>query len=600
MPPATSLPSPVTLFVVSNGTNVALDYMEGLIGLAVGIPARDIKAVVWTSWVEDSTTLRVTFPTQGLAAKGVTDMKGLLARLQNNANLISAFFIISISPVAPTNRPWTPSPPTSVPPVTPSPPEKESDIPSPPATRPAAPLRPVGYGSTRPPRRDSPTESSRQADIRISGGSFAEYTAKQHASLFPVAPPSVGGTFNGEIIQQNYVYPQPRQLTLSEVTLLEAASEKRRKIASEIINRAKDSASRAKALNVGHEDRFPRSPPILKFHYEELWQEDPESLRIRLRKSGVGCSSHQSSDDFISLQHDKVLSGLSGRHVLMIGDSMMRYQYLNLAYYLSSGKWRSPSPPNEEEAQHGSWAAFYATTNARLKTEVCDCYRPTVLDYTKYLENRYFIDLSHNFRISYVQQLGSNLFSPHTLGYMNAYCTKEKGCVQKGCTAGQCVPSTHPIDHVGNGSPISGPAAWVTMACSLRPDTVVVNMGLWYILNDPTGYAQVVDASKQILACPGMQSTKFVWKTTTPRSVEIGNQNNANVGDPVLVALLKDHKEWSVFDANGIVQQLKGYAAAQSHNMFWDPVHFRTPVYAGLNQVFLTQLLGNSVVDGGC
>ena len=28
-----------------------------------------------------------------------------------------------------------------------------------------------------------------------------------------------------------------------------------------------------------------------------MWQEDPESLRIRLRKSGVGCSSHQSSDD---------------------------------------------------------------------------------------------------------------------------------------------------------------------------------------------------------------------------------------------------------------------------------------------------------------
>ena len=378
------------------------------------------------------------------------------------------------------------------------------------------------------------------------------------------------------------------------------SSANRLKSSDQILKRVQDQAKVGQESAKDSEDRFPRSPPILKFHYEELWQEDPESLRIRLRKSGVGCSSHQSSDDFISLQHDKVLSGLSGRHVLMIGDSMMRYQYLNLAYYLSSGKWRSQSPPNEEEAQHGSWAAFYAMTNARLKTEVCDCYRPTVLDFTKYLENRYFIDLSHNFRISYVQQLGSNLFSPHTLGYMNAYCTKEKGCVQKGCTAGQCVPSTHPIDHVGNGSSISGPAAWVTMACSLRPDTVVVNMGLWYILNDPTGYAQVVDASKQILACPGMQSTKFVWKTTTPRSVEIGNQNNPNVGDPVLVALLKDHKEWSVFDANGIVQQLKGYAAAQSHNMFWDPAHFRTPVYAGLNQVFLTQLLGNSVVDGGC
>jgi len=77
------------------------------------------------------------------------------------------------------------------------------------------------------------------------------------------------------------------------------------------------------------------------------------------------------------LDHAETLRRLRGSNVVIIGDSLTRYQYLNLAYWLKTKKWRSPYPLNENEQNHMSWAAFFELTNQRLGgSETCDCYRP--------------------------------------------------------------------------------------------------------------------------------------------------------------------------------------------------------------------------------
>ena len=73
------------------------------------------------------------------------------------------------------------------------------------------------------------------------------------------------------------------------------------------------------------------------------------------------------------------LQVLRGKHLLLIGDSLTRYQYLNLVQFLTTGY---PLWPNKSDAafenihQWPSVNAFFQGTNNRLGgQEVCDCFR---------------------------------------------------------------------------------------------------------------------------------------------------------------------------------------------------------------------------------
>jgi hypothetical protein len=50
---------------------------------------------------------------------------------------------------------------------------------------------------------------------------------------------------------------------------------------------------------------------------------------------------------------------MQGRHVVMIGDSLTRYTYLNLVHYMETGKWIGKEPAMETEKAWPSWNTFY-------------------------------------------------------------------------------------------------------------------------------------------------------------------------------------------------------------------------------------------------
>ena len=92
-----------------------------------------------------------------------------------------------------------------------------------------------------------------------------------------------------------------------------------------------------------------------------------------------------------------------------MGDSLTRYQYIDLAYFLAhDGSWtNSDEEPNMvSEKTHANWNSFYSYTNSILQPyEICDCWRNDErADHTVTLENRYFLDTKNNNTVTFLQK----------------------------------------------------------------------------------------------------------------------------------------------------------------------------------------------------
>lgn len=115
-------------------------------------------------------------------------------------------------------------------------------------------------------------------------------------------------------------------------------------------------------------------------------------------------------------QVDKLLLSLQGQHLVMIGDSLMRYQYLSLVHLIRFGGF--PDEHGNDDIMLGrkfpTWSAFYNHTTALLAPhEVCDCFRTDLTNITSLkhanmnrIENRYYYDAKTNIRISYFKYFG--------------------------------------------------------------------------------------------------------------------------------------------------------------------------------------------------
>jgi hypothetical protein len=94
----------------------------------------------------------------------------------------------------------------------------------------------------------------------------------------------------------------------------------------------------------------------------------------------------------MSQLHDHVVRTLRGKRVVMLGDSNMRYQYLDLAYFACFGVWPSLSASNEQlqwlwrvsylwdhdHAYSQTWHESFLKSTALFKgLQQCDCYRPS-------------------------------------------------------------------------------------------------------------------------------------------------------------------------------------------------------------------------------
>jgi len=103
---------------------------------------------------------------------------------------------------------------------------------------------------------------------------------------------------------------------------------------------------------------------------------------------------------------------MDNQHIVMVGDSLMRYQYLSLLYLIQFNKfYTADTEPNIlREKDLNNWEAFYQASNSMFSpNEYCDCYR---VDGARiFNENRYYYNKERNISVSYIQYLGE----PHEL-----------------------------------------------------------------------------------------------------------------------------------------------------------------------------------------
>ena len=95
---------------------------------------------------------------------------------------------------------------------------------------------------------------------------------------------------------------------------------------------------------------------------------------------------------------------LKNRHIIMIGDSLMRFQYLSLVYFLrhNRGIDNNMDPNMINEKGWGSWQDYFRGTSSLLAPyEYCDCFRKNY-ENCPWMENRYYIDNTHKLFVTYL------------------------------------------------------------------------------------------------------------------------------------------------------------------------------------------------------
>lgn len=99
--------------------------------------------------------------------------------------------------------------------------------------------------------------------------------------------------------------------------------------------------------------------------------------------------------------------------LVFVGDSLTRYQYLSLAYFLKFGRWMDPSTTpnlvNSHSFHHPNhpdqdWNEFFLQSNRMLYPyEACDCLRDSKIS----LERRYFHDPDRNNSVVFINLNGN-------------------------------------------------------------------------------------------------------------------------------------------------------------------------------------------------
>lgn len=300
-----------------------------------------------------------------------------------------------------------------------------------------------------------------------------------------------------------------------------------------------------------------------------------------------------------------------GRHIIFIGDSVTRYQYLNLAQRLTYGTWTAfhgSSPLSESEKTWNSWPHFMEQTNLRFKgLEICDCFRNPGHPWIS--ENRYYFNPVLGVRLTYIYmtEVGGSRY--HSLDFINATCGNPCGC--RGCIPGpNCRLSLEDfaLNHYPMGE-LNAQARFlqsivvgsVESAIQLAPvDALVLNIGYF----GGAGWPQETHSfkfglvSREVYKLAMVNVTKslralnppphaLIWKVTTASAdndykpvVEVEWVNST------LVPL-----GWQLFDAYSITRSFEGKIESFITN---DGVHFQPHVYQGLNKALALHLCGHT------
>jgi hypothetical protein len=296
---------------------------------------------------------------------------------------------------------------------------------------------------------------------------------------------------------------------------------------------------------------------------------------------------------------------------MVVGDSVSRYQFLELAEALETGLHVAWAPPTEDDKQFLAHPNFYVATTERLGGHgACDCFRPDDAEPHQLISdggsvqgwgvlgNRYYRNPELRLQLTFQQILGKDPISIwHEPRLFGVDCQKSSlGGTACGANRGPelpCVPG-HCNQKPYFVQPVE--VAVKELVSRVLPDVLIVNSGLWGVewSDAPGGNLAKLLATLDWAKASGNVST-IVWKTTTSvfKTTHMDSSHPMGMQREELVVDAFRQRGWPVFDA-GNATRLLAAAAQQSEadqkHIFVDNVHFRRFVYRGLNELLLAQL----------
>jgi hypothetical protein len=312
-----------------------------------------------------------------------------------------------------------------------------------------------------------------------------------------------------------------------------------------------------------------------------------------------------------------------------LGDSVTRYQYLSLAYFLRWGRWFDPDTIKNHLVDAHSfrhpyhpdqdWNEFFLQSNRLLyPAESCDCQRSSSSqqedEHAWAVERRYFYDPVHNNTLTYINLSGNETHNPNPLGgyagrlhapdiftNFQAHVGLPSGLFNNNdytslSSSSSIAASNRSWDYPTWGQVIRHHVA----ALVPKPEIAILNAGLHaHNFGDPSVRRALVNALNA-------SNITGIWKTTTPKKSQLvastaaatitGSSNQSS--SPVSrLSAAAAHNAGVVLRTTDrqMCQELSGclnlsWTVHLRPDLYFDDLHFREPVYRILNEDLLQQL----------
>lgn len=323
-------------------------------------------------------------------------------------------------------------------------------------------------------------------------------------------------------------------------------------------------------------------------------------------------------EDRMAGMNDLIRPRPNGLRLIFVGDSLTRYQYLSLAYWLRHGRWFDPSiyPKNlvnahsfrDSSRPENDWNEFFQQSNNMLQpNELCDCIRRSHEEVA--VERRYFRDDIRDNTLVYINVSGEN-----TPGHEGLYGRVDPSRVFSQSKTPQ---EGHHLLRSGllAENEIGNEWEYANWGELIRHHVGALNLGpsAVAILNAGLHEHRFHDSLRTVSLKEALEdaSIKGVWKTTTFAK------------DQVLSMIIKEQAErsmtksfsalyWKSSTANQKEKENKeenkmtlidqemcflmddcfdlSWMIDLNPDLYYDNLHFNEPVYRILNEELLTQL----------
>lgn len=270
------------------------------------------------------------------------------------------------------------------------------------------------------------------------------------------------------------------------------------------------------------------------------------------------------------------------KRIMFIGDSLTRYQYLNLIRYLHSGRWSDPlSIQLCCEKTVENWDEFYARLSLTFGcNHICDCHNwknDGSSNITGTQENHYYYDPDLNLTISshfwpgIVPMLQKTIQIMPKPKYFQDYCRYLTTSYMKGepVAATDYTPQwTYPdinsfLEEVVKPSQV---------------DMLIVNFGHW---EGALNHHDVFKTEEKVIKFCELATSmvpEVIWKVTTAK------QKSPPVDDERFFSYLARYPTIKLFNAYKYTVEV-AYPVSM-----WDSLHYYSFVYRELNIALLEQL----------